>query len=93
MKKKYDSSVARITWTHDLKNIDPSKKIDLNTDTRYLLVIEHINRETRETNYHNTRQILNEEGVQKEVKLALTFDPEFQKLYIHSISILRGDNS
>lgn len=83
----------RQAWVQliDIKSIDTSKKLDPNASTRYILVDKQVNIVSEESYYHYARKVLNEEGVQNEVKLAFTFDPEYQELYIHSVSILRDN--
>ena len=64
--------------------------IDQNAKARYLLVNSQDHWERNENYYHYARAILNEEGVQNETELSFTFDPQYQKLILHSVEVHRS---
>ena len=61
-------------------------------NVRYLLLDDQVDVATTEHYRHVVKEVLNADGVQDEGQLNLDFDPSFQQLIIHDISIRRGTN-
>lgn len=57
--------------------------------TRYILVDDQIHMQKQAYFLHRAREVLNEDGVQDEVKLEFAFDPTYEKLVIHFIRLIR----
>lgn len=73
--------------------------IDYNTDnsgieegsSKYLLIDYQDNLSNQERYSHYAIKILNAEGVQEMSDISINYDPTFQKLTVHSVNVIRGD--
>ena len=55
----------------------------------YLLADQQVNVEPPASYYHEARQITSENGVQNGAAISVSFDPSYQKLTFHSITLTR----
>lgn len=68
----------------------PEKNFEASGDITYLLLDCQKNALIHEANYRYVLRLNNEEGVQNNSQITLTFDPTYQKLIINKILIHRG---
>lgn len=70
----------------------PKKDDEGNNSTSFLLVDEQINHAAADSQhyYHYAQKIRNENGLKSASQIAIDFDPEYQTLQLHVITILRG---
>lgn len=78
-------------WVRTLEWSEPGRtnQVSSNEGLRYLLIDfqEHIERE--ESFGHFVKQIVNEQGVQDNGTLSISFDPSYQELILHRIDLVR----
>jgi len=80
------------TWIQPVRNqtaISIDEK-DVTDGYHYVLYDEQVNIATKQDYNHITIQIVNDIGVQNSSEIELTYNPSYQKLFIHYIKVIRN---
>jgi transglutaminase-like putative cysteine protease len=64
----------------------------LNEGIWFVLIDEQVNRSLDQHFHRTIKQLINESGVQNGARLSFDFDPAFEQLTIHHVTIRRGTN-
>jgi len=76
-------------WVKPIRPVIPIKADADDGGISYLLADQQVNVEPRASYYHEARQITSENGVQNGASISVSFDPSYQKLTFHSITLTR----
>lgn len=76
-------------WVKPIGPVIPIKSDGDDGGISYLLADQQVNVEPRASYYHEARQITSENGVQNGASISVSFDPSYQKLTFHSITLTR----
>lgn len=96
-----DKSIAQAVSKVPSPNWIKKQQIDLTINesklptgsSYYLLIDRQINLKVNTSYYHFAYKILSHDGVQEMADLSFEFNPEFQGLSIHNITVHRGNSS
>lgn len=88
-----NSNVSKATEPVWVQNIQLNVKIsEMEKEARgflFLLLDDQVNVQTKESYHRKAYKILNSQGVQEMSDFSIDFDPEYQKLKIHHIKLIR----
>ncbi|MEO6632731.1 MAG: DUF3857 domain-containing protein, partial [Mucilaginibacter sp.] len=83
---------AKPTWLSTCKPYNPKPSLRTVEDGYYFSIIEHQVQVEKQADYrHNIREIISETGIQNGSQISVSFDPTYERLDFHEITVWRNN--